>query len=195
MSKQNIQPGKIASNEDEEEEKIKVCLCKQEILDTIDKMLKISDENQERRPIMSKTLKNKLENIGGGKLPKDVEDDYNEHEGRLEIFVKQLEAQCKERFPNEFQRINDNNHGIVIMILKYGRDTDFVRLNKMLDLYEMFWDKKTISKVKADYLIGQELRNEFVNDRLNIKEEEIEELDPEAVDLEKIQKEHPHIFQ
>ena len=195
MSKQNIQPGKKVCNEEDEQQKIKVCLCKQEMLDTIELMLQVSDENQGSRPIMSENLKLKLKQIGGGKLPKDVEDENNEHEGRLDLFVKKLEEKCKERFPNEFQRLNDNNHGIVYMILKYGRNTDFVRLNKMLDLYEMFWDKKTISEVKAAYMVGQELRNDYVLDRLGIKEEDIKEIDPETVDMEKVQKEHPHVFQ
>jgi len=197
-TKQNIQPGNVPvplEDEKEEETKIKVCLSKNEMLDTIELMLKVCDENNEKRPIMNAQLKENLKRIGGAPLPKDIEKEEKEHEDKLDLFIKNLQYICNKEFPHEYNRLNDNNAGIVYMVLKYGRETDFVRLNEFLDMYESFWDKKTVSKVKADYIIGKKLRNEYINSRLNVTEDNIEELDPDKVDLEKIQKEHPQIFQ
>lgn len=197
-SKQKIQPGNTPvplEAEKEEETKIKVCLSKNEMLDTIDLLLKICDANKDKRPIMDSRLKENLKRIGGAPLPKDIEKEEKEFEDKLDLYIKELQYICSKEYPYEYNRLNDNNAGIVYMVLKYGRETDFVRLNEFLDMYENFWDKKTVSKVKADYIIGKKLRNEYINSRLNVTEDNIEELDPEKVDLEKIQKEHPQIFQ
>ena len=196
--KQNIQPGNTPvplEDEKEEETKIKVCLSKNEILDTVELLLKVCDKNNDKRPIINAQLKENLKRIGGAPLPKDIEKEEKEHQDRLDLYIKQLQYICSQEFPHEYNRLNDNNEGIVYMVLKYGRETDFDRLNEFLDMYESFWDKKTVSKVKADYIIGKKLRNEYINSRLNVTEDNIEELDPDNVDLEKIQKQHPQIFQ
>lgn len=197
--KQNIKPGNVPvpveEDVNEDKPKIKICLSKNEILDTIELLLQVFDKHAENRPTMSPILKENLKRIGGGPRPKDIEKEEKEYEDKLDLFVKQLRNICNEEFPHEYNRLNDNNEGIVYMVLKYGRETDFAKLHEFLDLYENLWDKKTISKVKADYIIGKKLRNEYINSRLNVTEDNIEELDPEKVDLEKIQKEHPQMFQ
>ena len=57
MSKQNILPGNKIAEEDNEgvegvEQKIKVCICKREILDTVELMLKVCDKHEGSRPKM-----------------------------------------------------------------------------------------------------------------------------------------------
>ena len=174
-------------------EKIKICLCKEEILDTVELILKLTDNHEHERPKMTIQLQNALKRIGGNTLPADIEHEQKEFEDSLDKFALEMGKLCKQTFPVEYKRLKNNNNGIVTVILRYGRNTDFGKLNHMLDMYEKM-QTGDLKKLKASYQIGRELRNEFVNPRLNIQEEDVQELDPDTVDMNQIQKEHPHIF-
>jgi hypothetical protein len=173
--------------------KVKVCLCKEEILDTIKMILRTIEPYDSERPKMSERLQRDLRRIGGGQLPENIEAEVREHDDAMDKFLINMRKICKNSFRPEFKRLKDNNPGIVDMIIKYGKNTDFVRLNKMLDLYEKV-QTKDVSNLKASYQIGRELRDEFVNQRIGVRQEDITELDPDSVDINKIQQEHPHIF-
>ena len=185
-----------SSNSNDKTQKIKVCLCKEEILDTIDMMLKITDPHEAIRPRMSVAFQATLKKIGGNALPQAVDAELNEHERALEKFMKEMRKLCKQSLPLEYKRLKDNNPGIVNVVLRYGRNLDFAMLNHMLDTYEktLSGTKDEIGKRKVDYQIGKLLRNKFVLGRLGEKEENVSEIDPEQIDMEKIQKQHPQIF-
>ena len=173
--------------------KVKVCLCKEEIMSTINMILRAIEPYDSERPKMSERLQRDLRRIGGGQLPENIEAEVREHDDAMDKYLGEMKKVCKTAFRQEFKRLKDNNAGIVDMIIKYGKNTDFVRLNKMLDLYEKI-QTKDVSNLKASYQIGKELRDEFVNQRIGVNREDIKEIDPESVDLDKIQKDHPHIF-
>lgn len=173
--------------------KIKVCLCKEEILSTINMIMRTIESHEIERPKMSEELQRELKRIGGGQLPENIETQVREHDDAMDKFMNDMKKLCKASFKHEFKRLKNNNPGIVDMIIKYGKNTDFNRLNKMLDMYERV-QSKDVSNLKASYQIGKELRDEFVIDRIGERRENIQELDPETVDMEKIQRENPHIF-
>ena len=173
--------------------KVKICLCKEEILNTIDMILRAIKPYNSERPKMSERLQRDLRRIGGGQLPDNIEAEVREHDDAMDKYLVQMRKICKSAFREEFKRLKNNNAAIVDMIIKYGENTDFVRLNKMLDLYEKI-QTKDVSNLKASYQIGKELRDEFVTQRIGVNKEDIREIDPDSVDLDKIQKEHPHIF-
>ena len=168
-------------------------LCKEEILDTVDMVLDVLAPREDFRPKMSDSLRARVKEIGGDELPEDVEQELRLHEGEMEIFMKEMEAECKSNFSREFKRLQDRYPGIIQMILRYGEHSDLVGLRKMLELSESV-EKKEISRMSASYQIGKELRNKYVNQRLGVNASDINEIDPNSVDIDRIKRENPHIF-
>jgi len=168
-------------------------LCKEEILDTIDMILNILASHEDFRPKMSDELRSDLARIGGDPLPPDVEEELKKHEIEMDKFMTEMGEECKKSFPKEFNRLKDRYPGIIHMVLRYGEHADFVRLRRMLDLAESM-EKKRISPMDASYRIGRELRNNYVNPCLGINESDINEINPNTIDIDKIRRENPHIF-
>ena len=168
-------------------------ISKEEILDIVDMILDVLSTQEDFRPLMSDYLREELAKIEGP-VPDHLDSELRAHETEMEKFMDDVEKLCKKKFEKEYKRLKHRYPGIVKMILRYGEHADLIRLRKMLDLNEMM-EKRQVNPLRADYQIGQELRDKFVNPRLGLSREEIREMKPDEVDLEKIKRANPSIFQ
>lgn len=168
-------------------------LCKEEILDIVDMMLDVLSTQEDFRPVQSDYLRDELAKAEGNQIPDYLEKDIKEHEAAMEKFMNDVEVICKQKFEKDYKRLKHRYPSIVKMILRYGEHADLIRLRRMLDLNELM-EKKHVSPLRAEYQVGQELRNTYVNPRLNIKENQINEINPDTIDLEKIKRNNPSIF-
>lgn len=120
-----------------------------------------------------------------------LQDFYNE-EDEYKINIAQ---KCEKDLPEgEFERLNSRYPGIIQMIFRLHRNTNIQMMDHLLGQAEMVQSGQ-LSDSQTGYKVVSQLRNQFVLPKLNMKPEDVDEMNPDTVDMDKIKKENPQYFQ